>query len=92
MTQTLFSYGDCIFPDDNFPIHTAHVVQNWYEKHQSELERMEWPPQSPDINIIEHLWCVLERQARNRYPPSSTVKELEMVLIKRMVKNSSGQS
>ena len=37
---------------------------------------------TPDIKIIEHLLYVLKRQVRNRYPPPSTLKELEKVLIK----------
>ena len=40
MVQALFSDGDGIFHDDNSPIHTAHVVNNWYEEHESELEHM----------------------------------------------------
>ena len=30
--------GDGIFQDDNAPMHTDHVVKNWYEEHESELE------------------------------------------------------
>ena len=67
-------------------IHTARVAKNWYEEHENELEHMEWPPQSQDLNIIEHLWCVLERKVRNRYPPPSCLKELEQVLTEKWLK------
>ena len=45
------------------------------------LEHMDWPPQSPDFNIIDHLWCVLVRQVRNRYLLLACLKELEQVLM-----------
>ena len=81
MVQALFPDGDSIFQDDDTLIHTTHVVKIWYEEHKSELEHMECPPQSPDLNIFEHLWCVLERQVRNRYPLPSCRKELEQDLM-----------
>ena len=65
---------------------TAHVVKNWYQEHENELEYMEWPPQSPNLNIIEHLWCVFERKVINCYPPLSYLKEQEQVLMKEWLK------
>ena len=67
MVQTFFPNIDGIFQEEN-------VVTNWYEEHESELEHMEWPPQSPDLDIIEHLLCIQEQQVRNSYPPPSWVK------------------
>ena len=38
MVQALFPDDDGIFQDVKAPMNTAHVVKNWYEKHESELE------------------------------------------------------
>ena len=86
MCQTLFPEGDCIFQDDNALIHTAHIIKNWYKEHETELEHMEWPPQSSDLNNIKHLWYTLERQVRNWYPPPSCLEELEQVLMEKWLK------
>ncbi|GBM62745.1 hypothetical protein AVEN_63319-1 [Araneus ventricosus] len=39
---------------------------------------MSWPPNSPDLNPMEHIWDVMERQLRTQTPPcpnSSTLRE-----------------
>ena len=52
MVLVLLPDGDDIFQDDNSPIHTDHVVKNWHDEHESELERIDWPTQSLEISIL----------------------------------------
>lgn len=81
MVQTLFPDGDAIFQDDNAPIHTAVCVGSWFEEHESELTHLPWPAQSPDLNIIEPVWGILENKVRSRFPPPASIKELASALV-----------
>jgi hypothetical protein len=51
-----------------------------FEEHGGELQHLTWPAQSPDVNIIQPVWSVLETRVRNRFPPSSSLKQPEDVL------------
>ncbi|GFV82025.1 transposable element Tcb1 transposase [Trichonephila clavipes] len=78
--QTSFP-GECpLYQDDNAPIHTAKIVQEWFAEDEGEVGYLDWPPQSPDLNIIEHLWGYLESKLRARFPPPSTISALETAL------------
>ena len=46
--------------DDNAPVHRAHTVKNY--KDQNEVTSIEWPAQSPDLNIIENIWLYMKRE------------------------------
>jgi len=82
MVHMLFPNNDAVFQDDILPIHTARSVKSWFEEHEDALKHLPWPAQSPDLSIIKSLLSVLESRVRSRFPPPSSLKQLEDVLHK----------
>ena len=69
-----------IFQHDNDPKHSAKIVKSYLQRKTVDetLTVLDWPPQSPDLNIIEAVWDYLDRE-RNKKQPKST-EELWQVL------------
>ena len=64
------------FMQDGAPVHTAKVVKTWLASNN--IQCLEWPPQSPDLNPIENLWHYMKRELENY--DTSSLEKLEKAL------------
>ncbi|GBM70738.1 Transposable element Tc1 transposase [Araneus ventricosus] len=72
----VFPTGNGFFQQDNAPCHKARIVLEWFEEHTDEFQLMSWPPNSPDLNPMEHIWDVMERQLTAQTPSCSNISTL----------------
>ncbi|KAL3245396.1 hypothetical protein MRX96_018042 [Rhipicephalus microplus] len=55
-----FSDACFYFQHDGCPVHNASTVQE--NLNASGIAQLCWPPKSPDLNILENVWGLLEAQ------------------------------
>ncbi|GFW27735.1 transposable element Tcb2 transposase [Trichonephila clavipes] len=67
-----------LFMDDNAPCRHTVAAEQLLES--EDIERMDWPARSPDLNPIEHVWDFLGRRLAARTLPPVTIRELRLAL------------
>ena len=56
------------------------MVQEWFEEHD-EFKVLAWPLSSPDLNLIEHLGDVLDKQVQSIEAPPRNSQALNNLLL-----------
>ena len=63
-----------IFQDDSAPCHRSSLIKTY--KTENEIQSLDWPGNSPDLNPIENLWNLMKRKVgRNRIMNSKDLKD-----------------
>jgi len=57
------------------------TVQECFEEHDKVLKVLTWPPNSPDLNPIVHLWDVLDKQAQSTETSAHNLQDLKDLLL-----------
>jgi predicted transcriptional regulator len=75
LVNSMQRLGCTHFQQDGAPCHTAKLVTNWLRLENVNI--LDWPGQSPDLNPIENLWMIVKRKVSIERPTSaSNLKEI----------------
>jgi len=59
--------SDEIFVQDGAPCHRSASTQQYLEL-KNVCVLSDWPPQSPDLNIMKHIWAILQTKVAKDIP------------------------
>ena len=75
--------------EDNATTHTSKKTQQWFQEEKIKL--LEWPQQSPDMNLKKHLWDRLQIMINER-PSLQDIVRAKVRICGRVVQNPCGRT
>jgi hypothetical protein len=79
---TLWEPG-LIYMQDGASIHTARIIKRWLA--DNEIEVMDWPLYSPNLNPIEHVWRHLKEWVHETLSELETLTSNDAMIKERMI-------
>lgn len=67
-----------VFQHDRDSKHMAHLTADWLDRHS--ISVLPWTANSPDLNIIENIWDLLDRRVHSRDVLPRNTEELWVAL------------
>jgi len=75
-----FMQPDWVFMQDGASIHRSKHTMQWLKERNIPI--LEWPANSPDLNLIENLWGILTRAVFANGRQFNTKEELKAEILK----------
>lgn len=69
---------DFVFQQDNAAIHVSRESKEWFK--DKDIEVLDWPARSPDLNPIENLWGILARAVYLNGRQFENLQQLEVMI------------
>ena len=70
---------NAIFQDDKARPARAKIVDNFFQLNG--FQRIEWPPMSPDLSCIEHLWDILGWAVNKHIKQHTRLADLQRLIL-----------
>ncbi|GFX14364.1 transposable element Tcb2 transposase [Trichonephila clavipes] len=74
--QLCYPHGNGVFQQDNCTSHKSRLATGSLDEYSSDFSVIHWPPRSPDLNPIGHLWDVLEQGVKGHHTAPTNLTEL----------------
>src|SRR5271169_3045991 len=70
--------SNSVLMEDGAPVHRSRVSGEWQQQHM--VEKLNWPPNSPDLNPIENVWKILKDAVQHYRKRPRTLEEMNKAL------------
>lgn len=66
-----------VLMEDGAPVHRGKLPKLWRQAHG--IPKLDWPPNSPDLNPIENMWKIMKDLLRYHKKPNNTQEMIQVI-------------